>query len=812
MEVYGKFTEGSKRAIDIAKNEAAAMGHSLIGSEHLLLGILQLQSPISSAFENAGITADIIRSRIIELVGDGSGTNTKLLGFSQRTVQIFEISHLTARQMGKSAVGIEHLMVGILKEGKGIAVKILNDMNINLVSLEKDILEISRKTEQEVQKAKENEKSILRKYGIDLTEDARAGKLDPVVGREREIERVIQILSRRTKNNPCLVGEPGVGKTAIAEGLARKITSGDIPDNLRGKKLISLDMPGLLAGSKFRGEFEERMKQALEEAKKDGKVILFIDEMHTIIGAGGGEGSIDASNILKPALSRGEVQVIGATTYTEYRKKVEKDPALERRFQQVQIDEPSLTDAVEILSGLKEEYEKHHHVKITDRAVYAAVSLSARYIPDRFLPDKAVDLMDEAAARIKLKTYIKPDDVIEMEDELEEIIASKEDAIQKQNFEEAASLRDREQELNAKIKEASAKMEEVYADKAVVTEEDIASIISGWTGIPVERLNQSETDKLVNIEETLKSRIIGPEEPIVAISRAIRRARVGLKDPKRPVGSFLFLGPTGVGKTELCKALAEALFGDEDSIIRLDMSEYMEKHSVSKIIGSPPGYVGYEEGGQLCEKIRRKPYSIVLLDEIEKAHPDVFNILLQMLEDGHVSDSTGKMADFKNAVIIMTSNVGAHTIKKQKTLGFSAGDDLDEKMNAYEKMKDTIMGELNKTFRPEFLNRLDEVIVFHRLEQPEIRQIIDLMISDLKERAKKLKMEMEVTDEAKDLIFREGFDEQYGARPLRRTITRLVEDKFAEAILKWDLKPGDTVIVNAGGDRILLEKGGERNG
>ncbi len=812
MEVYGKFTEGSKKAIDIAKNEAAAMGHSLIGSEHLLLGILQLQSPISSAFENAGITADIIRSKIIELVGDGSGTATKLLGFSQRTVQIFEISHLTARQMGKSAVGIEHLMVGILKEGKGIAVKILSDLNVNLMSLEKDILEVSRKTEQEVQRARENEKSILRKYGIDLTEDARGGKLDPVVGREREIERVIQILSRRTKNNPCLVGEPGVGKTAIAEGLARKICSGDIPDNLRGKKLISLDMPGILAGSKFRGEFEERMKQALEEAKKDGKVILFIDEMHTIIGAGGGEGSIDASNILKPALSRGEVQVIGATTYTEYRKKVEKDPALERRFQQVQIDEPSLTDAVEILSGLKEEYEKHHHVKITDRAVYAAVSLSARYIPDRFLPDKAVDLMDEAAARIKLKTYIKPDDVIEMEDELEEIIASKEDAIQKQNFEEAASLRDREQELNAKIKEASARMEEVYADKAVVTEEDIASIISGWTGIPVERLNQSETEKLVNIEETLKSRIIGQEEPIVAISRAIRRARVGLKDPKRPVGSFLFLGPTGVGKTELCKALAEALFGDEDSIIRLDMSEYMEKHSVSKIIGSPPGYVGYEEGGQLCEKIRRKPYSIVLLDEIEKAHPDVFNILLQMLEDGHVSDSKGKMADFKNAVIIMTSNVGAHTIKKQKTMGFSAGDDLDEKMNAYEKMKENIMGELNKTFRPEFLNRLDEVIVFHSLDKEEIRKIIDLMISDLKERAKKLKMTMEVTDEAKDLIFREGFDEQYGARPLRRTITRLVEDKFAEAILKGDLKAGDTVIVNAGGDRILLEKGGEQNG
>ena len=451
-------------------------------------------------------------------------------------------------------------------------------------------------------------------------------------------------------------------------------------------------------------------------------------------------------------------------------------------------------------------------MKITDRAVYSAVSLSARYIPDRFLPDKAVDLMDEAAARIKLKTYIKPDDVIEMEDELEEIIASKEEAIQKQDFEQAATLRDREQELTGKIKEASEKMEAVFADKAVVTEEDIASIISGWTGIPVEKLNQSETEKLVNIEETLKSRIIGQEEPIVAISRAIRRARVGLKDPKRPVGSFLFLGPTGVGKTELCKALAEALFGDEESIIRLDMSEYMEKHSVSKIIGSPPGYVGYEEGGQLCEKIRRKPYSIVLLDEIEKAHPDVFNILLQMLEDGHLSDSKGKMADFKNAVIIMTSNVGAHTIKKQKTMGFSAGDDLDEKMNAYEKMKENIMGELNKTFRPEFLNRLDEVIVFHSLDQAEIRQIIDLMIEDLKQRAKKLKMEMEVTDAAKDLLFREGFDEQYGARPLRRTITRLVEDKFAEAILKGDLQAGDTVIVNASADRILLEKGGGQNG
>jgi len=550
----------------------------------------------------------------------------------------------------------------------------------------------------------------------------------------------------------------------------------------------------------------------LNEAKKDGKVILFIDEMHTIIGAGGGEGSIDASNILKPALSRGEVQVIGATTFTEYRKKVEKDPALERRFQQVQVDEPTLTDAVAILSGLKEEYEKHHNVKITDKAIFSAVSLSSRYIPDRFLPDKAVDLMDEAAARIKLKTYIKPDDVIELEDELTEVLAAKEEAIQKQDFEAAATLRDREQLLNAKIQSAEAEMKEMYADKAVVTEEDIASIISGWTGIPVEKLNQSETEKLLNIEDTLKARIIGQEEPIIAISRAVRRARVGLKDPKRPVGSFLFLGPTGVGKTELCKALAEALFGDENAIIRLDMSEYMEKHSVSKIIGSPPGYVGYEEGGQLCERIRRKPYSIVLLDEIEKAHPDVFNILLQMLEDGKLSDSKGKVADFKNAVIIMTSNVGAHSIKKQKSMGFSAGNDLDEKMNAYEKMKDNIMEQLNKTFRPEFLNRLDEVIVFHSLDKPEIRKIIDLMVEDLKKRAAKLKMSLEITEEAKDLIFREGFDEKYGARPLRRTITRLIEDKFAEAILKGTLAVGDNAVVDVKDDKIVFVKGEGSNG
>ena len=811
MEIYGKFTEQAKLAIDKARDEAIAMGHSLIGSEHLFLGILQQEGQVAAAFENAGITADLIRQKIIDLVGDGSGSATRLLGFSQRTVQIFEISHMAARQMGSDVMGIEHMMVGILREGKGLAVKILSDLNVNMTSLEKDILDIAKKTDKENKKEQEKKKSILLRYGINLNQEAEKGKLDPVIGREREITRVIQILSRRTKNNPCLVGEPGVGKTAVAEGLAQRILSGDVPDELRGKKVISLDMPGILAGSKFRGEFEERMKQAITEAQKDGNVILFIDEMHTIIGAGGGDGSIDASNILKPALSRGDVQVIGATTYTEYRKKVEKDPALERRFQVVQVDEPSQEDAIEILNGLRQRYEDHHGVTITNGAILAAVSLSARYVTDRFLPDKAVDLMDEASARIKLKTYVKSDEFYAMEDELLKISTEKEEAAGKDNPDLLKEVTEKEEALKVKIAEVDAALKEEARKKAIVTEEDIASIVSGWTGIPVEKLNQTEAFKLLNIENTLRKRIVGQDEPIIAISRAIRRARVGLKDPKRPVGSFLFLGPTGVGKTELCRALADALFGDEESIIRLDMSEYMEKHSVSKIIGSPPGYIGYEEGGQLCEKVRRKPYSIILLDEIEKAHPDVFNILLQMLEDGKLSDSKGKAADFKNAVIIMTSNVGAHTIKKQKTMGFSGGDDVEEKMNAYEKMKDNTMGELKKTFRPEFLNRLDEVIVFHSLDKEEIRQIIDLMVEELRKRAEKLGMNLEVTEKAKDLLFDEGYDEQYGARPLRRTITRLVEDKLAEAILKDTIRPGQTALIDDEDGKIVL-KGVEING
>lgn len=812
MELYGKFSQTSKNALAYAQDEARVMGHSLIGSEHILLGLIREGEGVAAeALENFGVEEEIVREKIMLMVGTGSGTNTKLLGFTQRTAKILEISYIEAKKQGKSVIGTEHLLIGIIKEGNGIGVKALLELGVNLEDLVKEVLDIAEGEEYEdiVEEEEKEFANILKRFGKDLTAAAKEGKIDPVIGREAEIERVVQILNRRTKNNPCLIGEPGVGKTAIAEGLAQKIANGDICDYLLNKKIITLDMASMLAGAKFRGEFEERLKKAINEASKSGEVILFIDELHTIIGAGAAEGAIDASNILKPALARGEIQVIGATTYDEYRKRIEKDSALERRFQPIKVEEPSVEDTVKILEGLRPKFEEHHMVKISDSALNAAAELSDRYISDRFLPDKAVDLIDEAASKIRLATFIKPNDVIELEQQLEELSNSKEEAVQKQDFEKAAKIRDIEKELQNEIASKKANWKNHSMDKAVVDAEEIAKIVSKWTGVPVIKLTQNESERLLNIETVLHKRVIGQDEAVAAVSRAIRRARVGLKDPNRPVGSFIFLGPTGVGKTELSKALAEALFGDENAIIRLDMSEYMEKHSVSKLIGSPPGYVGFEDGGQLSEKVRRKPYSVILLDEIEKAHPDVFNILLQILDDGRLTDSKGKVVDFKNTVIIMTSNVGAQRIKKQKSMGFSASD-VDEKLSAYEKMKENMIDELNKSFRPEFINRIDEVIVFHSLEKEHILQIIELLTDGLKNRVKNMNIDMEISDTVKEYVAKKGFDQQYGARPLKRTIMRLIEDKFAEEMLKEAIAANDSVFVDLEDDKVIFKVRGQR--
>ncbi len=810
MELYGKFTQAAKNALTYAQEEARTMGHSLIGSEHILLGLIREGEGIAAeVLDNFGVDEEKARKKIISMVGSGNGSNTKLLGFTQRTARIIEIGYSEAQKQGKNAIGTEHLLVGIIKEGNGIGAKALLELGISPDELIREIIDIIENEDYEEESGNEEIKgssgSMLKKFGKDLTVSAKEGQIDPVIGREAEIERIIQILSRRTKNNPCLIGEPGVGKTAVVEGLAQKIADGDICDSLQDKKIITLDMASMLAGAKFRGEFEERLKKAINEASKSEKIILFIDELHTIIGAGAAEGAIDASNILKPVLARGQIQVIGATTYEEYRKRIEKDTALERRFQPVKVEEPSIEDAINILSGLRPKYEEHHGVTITDDALKAAVTLSDRYISDRFLPDKAVDLIDEAASLMKLSTFVMPDNIVELEQKLEELSNSKEEAVQKQDFEEAAKFRDLEKELQLKIEKEKGNWKNNSHDNAVVDEEEIAKIVSKWTGIPVNKLTQNESERLLNIEKVLHNRVIGQDEAVSAVSKAIRRARVGLKDPNRPVGSFIFLGPTGVGKTELSKALAEAIFGEESAIIRLDMSEYMEKHSVSKLIGSPPGYIGYEEGGQLTEKVRRKPYSVVLLDEIEKAHPDVFNLLLQILEDGRLTDSKGKTVDFRNTVIIMTSNVGAQRIKKQKSMGFSVSD-MDEKMDAYEKMKENVMEELNKSFRPEFLNRIDEVIVFHSLEKEHILQIIELMTNGLKKRVKNMDIDIEISDSVKEYIAKKGYDQKYGARPLRRTIMRLIEDKFAEEMLKEAIGNKDTVFVDLENEKIVFKK------
>ena len=810
MDINGRFTERAQKVLIIAQQEAAALGFNYVGTEHLLLGLVKEGKGIAAqVLRGMGVDSEKVIEKIEELTGRGDQSAApQMIYLTPRTKRVLELSVLEARRMNHNYVGTEHLLLGLIREGEGVAAKVLRDLNVDLGKAREEIIKtLSSGVPGQAESAQDGVQTpTLDQYGRDLTQMVRDGKLDPVIGRAKEIERVIQILSRRTKNNPVLIGEPGVGKTAIAEGLAQKIVEGQVPEIIKGKRVVTLDLASMVAGAKYRGEFEERLKKVMSELTAAGNVILFIDEMHTIIGAGAAEGAIDASNILKPALARGEIQAIGATTLDEYRKHVEKDPALERRFQPIMVGEPTVEETIQILTGLRDKYESHHRVKITDEAIRAAAVLSDRYIADRFLPDKAIDLIDEAASKVRIKTITAPPELKELEEKIEDIKKEKEEAISHQEFEKAAALRDEERKLKQQLEEIKGNWEkDTRQATAEVDEENIAAIVSDWTGIPVTKLAEEETQRLAKLEDVLHRRVIGQDEAVKAVAKAVRRARVGLKDPKRPIGSFIFLGPTGVGKTELSRALAEALFGDEDATIRIDMSEYMEKHSVSRLVGSPPGYVGYEEGGQLTEKVRRKPYSVILLDEIEKAHPDVFNILLQILEDGRLTDSKGRTVDFKNTVVIMTSNVGAHTIRKQKRLGFTdAGEDA--KKDEYQKMKEGIMEELKKTFRPEFLNRVDETIVFHQLEEDHIIKIVDLMLAELSKRVEDLQISLEVTDQAKQLIAKEGFDPMYGARPLRRAIQNMIEDRLSEEMLSGKVKEGDTVMVDAKDGEIVLTR------
>ena len=817
------FTSRAKKAIEIANNAAIELGHRYIGTEHILYGLAKEGSGVASkVIEKQGITPEDILNITVELVGRETPIE-ETLGFTPRTKRVIENAFIEARKLGYNYIGTEHILIGLLREGDSIAARILLELNINIPKFYGEIIKVINEGEnlssnnENNSNAKKtgsyNQTPTLNQFGEDLTEKARQGKLDPIIGRKEEIERVIQILSRRTKNNPCLIGEPGVGKTAVVEGLAEKIVAGDVPEILKDKRVVTVDISSMVAGAKYRGDFEERIKKALEEVKKVGDVILFIDEIHTIVGAGSAEGAIDAANILKPLLARGEIQLVGATTLNEYRKFIEKDSALERRFSPVTVNEPSEKDTISILKGIRDKYEAHHNVKITDEAIEAAVKMSVRYINDRFLPDKAIDLIDEAASKARLKTYTEPDSLKELEEEISNVSKDKEEAVRTQKFEKAASLRDKEKELKAKYEKEQKKWKNKN-NKAItdITEENIAEVIASWTGIPAKKITENENEKLKNLEKNLHKRVIGQNEAVEAVAKAIRRGRVGLKDPKRPIGSFLFLGPTGVGKTELSKALAECLFGDENSIIRIDMSEYMEAHSVSKLIGSPPGYVGFDEGGQLTEKIRRKPYSVVLFDEIEKAHPDVMNMLLQILEDGRLTDSQGRTVNFKNTVIIMTSNIGARLITDKKSLGFSASnlskEDNKEEEKAkkeYEDTKKEVMEALKRELRPEFINRIDEIIVFHKLNDTEIDKIIDIMLEEVVNRLKEQKIKIELDPKVKKLIASKGIDKNFGARPLRRTIQNVLEDALAEEILDGKLDNEKVNKISADDEKIIVK-------
>ena len=818
-----KFTNRANKAIEIANEIALELGHRYIGTEHILYGLAKEGNGVASrVLENQQITPEDILDKIEELIGREQEIDN-IMDFTPRTKRVMESAFLEARKIGYNYIGTEHILIGLLREGDSIATKILLDLNANIPKLYNEIIRVLNEGEdyksnsQSASNSKSksgkgsfNSTPTLNQYGDDLTKKAEEGKLDPIIGRKKEIERVIQILSRRNKNNPCLIGEPGVGKTAAVEGLAQKIIAGDVPEILKDKRVVSLDISGMVAGAKYRGDFEERIKKALSEVKKAGDVILFIDEIHTIVGAGAAEGAIDAANILKPLLARGEIQVVGATTLAEYRKFIEKDAALERRFSQVLVDEPTEKDTIKILEGIRDKYEAHHNVKITDGAIESAVKLSVRYVNDRFLPDKAIDLIDEAASRARLKTYTEPENLKKLQEEIEKIKKDKEEAVINQKFEKAAELRDKEKEIREKHEKESKKWKNKNTKSIVnITEENIAEVISSWTGIPAKKITQDENEKLKNLEKALHQRVIGQNEAVEAVAKAIRRGRVGLKDPKRPIGSFLFLGPTGVGKTELSKALAETLFGDENAMIRVDMSEYMEQHSVSKMIGSPPGYVGFDEGGQLTEKIRRKPYSVILFDEIEKAHPDVMNMLLQILEDGRLTDSQGRTVNFKNTVVIMTSNIGARMITDKKHLGFASStqDKNETAEKEYQETKKEVMAELKKELRPEFINRIDEIIVFHKLNDEEINQIIDLMLKEVINRLKEQKYDIELDAEVSNLISKEGIDKNFGARPLRRTIQNLLEDKLAEDILDGKLEKGKKVRFTVVDGRIAESRG-----
>ncbi len=812
-----KFTNRAKKAIELANEAAIELGHNYIGTEHVLYGLTKEGSGVASkVLGNQEVTPDGVIDKIVELIGQEEPI-TETLGFTPRTKRVIENAFIEARKLGYNYIGTEHLLIGILREGDCIAARILLELNVNIPRLYNEIVKVINEGEDlqgeerdgnvERKTGSYNQTTTLNQFGEDLTKKATEGKLDPIIGRKEEIERVIQILSRRTKNNPCLIGEPGVGKTAVVEGLAQKIVAGDVPEILKDKRVVSMDISGMVAGAKYRGDFEERIKKALAEVKKAGDIILFIDEMHTIVGAGAAEGAIDAANILKPMLARGEIQLVGATTLNEYRKYIEKDAALERRFSPVNVNEPSEKDTIKILKGIRDKYEAHHGVKITDEAIEAAVTMSVRYINDRFLPDKAIDLIDEAASKAKLKTFTEPDSLKELEEKIEEAQKDKEEAVRTQKFEKAATLRDKEKELKEKYEKEQKKWKNKNTKQVTdIAEENIAEVISNWTGIPASKITEDENVRLKNLEKNLHERVIGQNEAVEAVAKAIRRGRVGLKDPKRPIGSFLFLGPTGVGKTELSKALAESLFGDENAMIRVDMSEFMEPHSVSKLIGSPPGYVGFDEGGQLTEKIRRKPYSVILFDEIEKAHPDVMNMLLQILEDGRLTDSQGRTVNFKNTVIIMTSNIGARLITDKKALGFSQVRSAEEDAKKeYEETKREVMDTLKRELRPEFINRIDEIIVFHKLTDTEISEIIDIMLKEVTNRLALQKIKIELEPEVKELIASKGIDKNFGARPLRRTIQSVLEDKLAEEILEGNLKKNKLAKVGVKEEKIVVK-------